>query len=118
MPLSAVWQGIAKRCPARGDGHFKLTAALDQSREFARHSGPRDRGVRDRREALPGNVVDHVEHPETVAIGELVVDATPRPARIAQRLDQDRAPCSDRLIPGLPIAHRQTSRPPNICLSF
>ena len=51
-----------------------FAAALDQGRQFTRHTASRDRAVRDRSEALAGDVVDHVEHPEALAAGELVVD--------------------------------------------
>jgi hypothetical protein len=83
------------------------SAAFDQGRQLARHPTPRDRGVRDCSEALPGDVVDNVEHPEALAVGELVVDEIERPARIGPRLDQDRRPCPDRLAACFAFAHRQ-----------
>lgn len=47
---------------------------LDPGREFTRDTAPRDRGVRDCRETFTGDIVDQVEHPEALAIGEPVVD--------------------------------------------
>ena len=68
---------------------------------------PRDGGVRDRREAFTGDVVDHVEHPEALAARKLVMDEIQRPARIGPSLDQDRGSRPDSLAPGLSLVHRQ-----------
>ena len=89
------------------DNHAGLSAALDQGRQFTRDTATGDRRVRDRREAFPRDVIDHVENPEALAVGELIMDEIQRPARIGLCRDQDRGPCSDRLAPGLSLAHRQ-----------
>ena len=52
-------------------------------------------------------MVDHVQHPETLAVRKLIVDEIQRPACIGPRLDQERCPCPDRLAPSLPFVHRQ-----------
>lgn len=62
----------------------------------SRHPTPRNRGVRDRRQALTGNVVDHIQNPEALAVGELVMDKTQRPPRTGMHLAQDRGPRPDR----------------------
>jgi len=95
-------------CPIIADNHTGLSAALDQGRQFTRDTAPRDGGIRDRREAFSGDVIDHVEHPEALAVGELVVDKIQRPACIGSRLDQNRGTRPDRLAPRLPLAHRQS----------
>ena len=60
--------------PIVADNHAGFAAPLDQGRELTRDTAPRDRGVRDCREAFPGDVVDYVEHAEALAVGELVMD--------------------------------------------
>ncbi|KZX94185.1 hypothetical protein A3721_10075 [Sulfitobacter sp. HI0023] len=70
--------------------HSRLKSSITFRMRNRRPSAPRDRGVRDRREALPGNIIDHVEHSEALAARELVMDEIQRPARIGSRLDQDR----------------------------
>ena len=49
--------------------HAGLTAAVDQRRQFPRHAATRDRGVRDRCEAFPRDVIDHIQHPEAPPAG-------------------------------------------------
>ena len=56
------------------DNHSGLATAFDQGRQFTCHAAPRYRGVRYCRETFTGDVVDHVENPEALAIGELVMD--------------------------------------------
>ncbi|MEY9278897.1 hypothetical protein ABIA03_000089 [Bradyrhizobium yuanmingense] len=51
-----------------------FAALSDQRGQFARHPVSRDRGVGDRRQAFPGDVIDDVQDPETSAAGELVMD--------------------------------------------
>ncbi len=60
--------------PVVADNYPRLSPALDQGRQSMRHTAARDRRVRDCREAFPSDVVDHVENPEALAVGELVVD--------------------------------------------
>jgi hypothetical protein len=43
------------------------------SRQIPRHAPPRDRSVGDRRQTLPGDVVDHIEDAEPTTTGELVM---------------------------------------------
>ena len=50
----------------------------------------------DRSQAFARNVIDHVEHPEALPVGELVMDKIQRPAHIGPRLDQDRGPMALR----------------------
>ena len=93
--------------PVIADYHARLSTALDQGCQLTRDTAPRDRGVRNRGETFTGDVVDHVEHAEALAIGELVMDEIERLACIGPRLDQDRGSRSDSLAPGLPLAHRK-----------
>ena len=50
----------------------------------------------DRSQAFTGDVIDHVEPPEALATGELVMDKIQRPARIGPRFDQARVPMTLR----------------------
>src|SRR5271155_2907957 len=56
--------------PMVRDDHAGLAAALDQNSQFARHAPPRDRGVRDRRQALPRHVIDDVQNAKSSATGK------------------------------------------------
>jgi len=49
------------------DDHSRLAALFDQHGQFARHPTTRDRGVRDRRQTLPGDVIDDVQDTESPA---------------------------------------------------
>jgi hypothetical protein len=72
------------------DDHAGSAALLDQRRQFARHAPAGDRGVGDRRQALPRHVIHDVQDPEAATAGELVVDEIQGPAGVDRRLDQDR----------------------------
>lgn len=48
-------------------------ARLDRRRQFLGHATARNRGVGDRREAFPRDVIDYVQHPEPPPAGELVM---------------------------------------------
>ena len=61
-------------CAVVADNHAGLPAALDQGREITRDTASLDRGVRDCRKAFPGDVIDHVENPEAMAIGADGID--------------------------------------------
>src|SRR5215475_13128159 len=80
-----------------GHDHPRLAAALDQSRELACHPLARNRRVGNRRQALPGHVIDDVEDTRAAAARELVVDEIERPAGIRLGLNQDRSTSSHRL---------------------
>ena len=97
--------------PVVRNDHAGLAAPLDQRGQFARHAPAGDRGVGDRRQAFPRHVVDDVEDAKPSAAGELVVDKIQRPARVGDRLDEDRRPCSDGAPPRPPFAHRETFFP-------
>ena len=79
-----------------------------KSRQFARHAPARDRGVRDRRQAFPRDVVDDIEDAKPPAVGELVVDEIERPARVGLGFDQDRRPHPHGASTRPTLAHRQT----------
>ena len=55
------------------DDHGRTAPPSDQRCQLSRDAASRDRGVGDRRQALAGDVVDHVENAEAAARGELVV---------------------------------------------
>lgn len=59
------------------------------------HSGGEVGG--DRSEALSGNVIHHIQHPEPPSAGELIMDEIQRPAGVCTGFDQDRGPCAKRL---------------------
>tara|TARA_E500000305_G_C3984041_1_gene218385 strand:- start:713 stop:1144 length:432 start_codon:yes stop_codon:yes gene_type:complete len=59
---------------------------------LAGNTAPRDRCVGDRGEALPGYVIDDVEHAEPPATGELVMDEVQAPAGIGPSLHKKRCP--------------------------
>lgn len=106
VPLSeTIMPGFPRRS-IRAESSRATRRAKIEGEPSCRHRSEAD-GERDRCEAFPGDVVDHVEHSKTLATGELVMDEIQRPARIGTGFDQDRGPCSDRLTPGLPFAHRQ-----------
>src|SRR5215212_5917194 len=63
-----------------GNNHRRAAAAGDERCELARDSLARDRRVRDRGQALLGDVVDDVEDAEAAAAGELIVHKVDRPA--------------------------------------
>jgi hypothetical protein len=89
------------------DDHAGLAAPFDQRRQLSSYAPSRDRGIRDGREAFPGNVVDDVQDAEAPATGELIVHKVQRPARIGLRLKEDRRPGPDRASPGPALAHRE-----------
>lgn len=60
--------------PVVADDHARLAAPGDDVGQFARHAASRDRCVGDRGKALPGHVIDDVEHAEPRATSELVMD--------------------------------------------
>jgi hypothetical protein len=93
--------------PVVGHDHAWLAAPLNQDRQFPRHAPARDRGVRDRRQALPGHVIDDVQDAESSAAGELVMDEIHRPASIRLGFDQDRRPRPCRAPPSRSLAHRE-----------
>ena len=51
------------------DDQAWLAAALNESRQFARNASSGDRGVRDRRQAFPRDVVDDIEDAKPAAVG-------------------------------------------------
>jgi hypothetical protein len=93
------------------DDHARLAATIDQHRQLARHPPSRDRGIRDRREAFPGHVIDDIQDPEAATTGELVMDKIQRPAGIRPSLDQDRRPGADRAAARPALAHAETFLP-------
>src|SRR6185437_6184080 len=88
--------------------HPRLASRSDERREFPGDPIAGDRGVGDRREALPRHVVDNIENAEAAAAGELIVDKVERPAGVGLGLDKDRRPCSYRLTATSAFAHRQS----------
>src|SRR5277367_570556 len=68
---------------------------------------PQDRGVRDRRQALPRHVIDDVQDAEPSAAGKLVMDEVDRPASVRLGFDQDRRPRPHGAPPSPPLAHGQ-----------
>jgi hypothetical protein len=67
-----------------GDNHDGLAAPDDDRLEFADNASPRDRGVRDRGQALARDIVDNVQHPNSPAAGQLVMDKVEAPALVRQ----------------------------------
>src|ERR1700758_3823854 len=66
-----------------------------------------DRGVRDRRQALPRHVIDDVQDAEPPAAGKLVMDEIHRPASVRLGFDQDRRPRPHGAPPSPSLARRQ-----------
>ena len=64
------------------DDHPRLAALGDQLRQFAHDTATRDRGVRHRRQALPGHIIDHVKNPKPPAGSQLVVHEVQAPALV------------------------------------
>ncbi len=91
-----------------GYDHLWLAAPVYKPRQLPSHPDARDRGVRDRRQAFAGHVIDDIEHPEAAPVGELIVDKVQRPAGIGPCRDQDRGSCPDGTPAGLALAHSQT----------
>ena len=91
-----------------GHDHLRLAAALGQCREFASHPAARDRGVGNRRQALPGHVIDDVEDAKAATAGELVVDEIERPTGVWLGRDEDRRAGSYRLAASSAFAHGQS----------
>jgi hypothetical protein len=69
-----------------------LLATLDKDGQFAGHAPAQDRRVGDCRQAISRHIIDDVQNAESSAAGELVVDEIRRPARVGDRLNQDRRP--------------------------
>ena len=115
MPLHAdlpapCQHGIAGELRAVvADDHTGLAAPGDQLGQLAHDTAPRDRGVRHRCQALPGHVIDYVEHAEPATRRHLVMDKVQAPALVRQR--QHRSRCSGPH--GSPAA-----APPPDCQSF
>src|SRR5215211_916317 len=65
-----------------GDDELGLAAPGDHSRELPSNPFARDRRVRDRRQALLGDIIENVQDPEAPAAGHLIVDEVNRPAGI------------------------------------
>jgi len=82
----------------------RLAVPRDDGRQLARHTPPGNRGVRDRAQALLGDIIDNVEDAEAPAVGELV-DEVSGPARIRPHLDQDRRACPHGIAAGPTLAH-------------
>ena len=61
--------------PIVRDDHAGLAAPFDQRRQFPRHAPAWDRGVRDRRQALPRHVIDDVQDAEPPAAAVAAVAA-------------------------------------------
>ena len=89
--------------PAPIAGEFRAVIADDQSDiprlrsalpARSRH-GARDRGVRRRCQALPGNVLDHVENTEPSSRSQLIVNEVQAPPPVRQRKHRSRSACSD-----------------------
>ena len=60
--------------PIIPDNHAGLSRELNTSCQFTRGTAPRDRSIRDCREAFTGDVVDNIEQPEAFAAYELAMD--------------------------------------------
>src|SRR5690606_4027738 len=93
--------------PVVGNNHAGLAAPPDQFAQLTRDASPRDRRVRNGRQAFPRHVVDDVENPKTSAAGELVMDEVHRPAGIGLCLDEDRSPSADGAAARTALAHNQ-----------
>src|SRR6202034_1179789 len=93
--------------PVVRDDHAGLAAALDQNSQFARDAPPRDRGVRNRRQALPRHVIDDVQDAEPPAAGKLVMDEIHGPTSVRLGFDQDRRPRPHGAPPSPSPAHRR-----------
>ena len=78
--------------PIVRDDHAGLAAPFDQRRQFARHAPAGDRGVGDRRQALPRHVIDDIQDAKSSAAGKLVMDEIHRPTSVRLGFDQDRRP--------------------------
>lgn len=74
------------------NNHSWLAAALDPRRQLPCHPLARDRGVRNRAQALVGHVVSDAEDSEPPVIGHLVVHEIERPASIGPGFHQDGEP--------------------------
>ncbi len=64
------------------DDRAGSAASGDQRVHLARHPLAREGGVRDRGQALLGDVVDDRQHPEAAAVRKLVVNEVGRPAAV------------------------------------
>src|SRR4029077_4228425 len=62
--------------------------------QLAGHAPSRDRGVRDRGQALSRDIVDDVEDTKAPSTGELVMHEVDRPAGIGLGCDENRGPRS------------------------
>lgn len=88
--------------------HPRLSALCDQLGQIAHDKLPRDRGVRHRRQALPGHVIDHIEYPESPARSYLVMYEVQAPALVWQCQHWSRCLGADSMLAGASPPHRQT----------
>ncbi len=93
------------------DNEIGLAPSADDLGQLPRHASTRDRGVRDRRQALLRHVIDDVQDAEAPPRAELVVDKVDRPTRVRLRLDEERRPCSGGALPATPPPDRQSFLP-------
>src|SRR3546814_9368607 len=75
--------------------HPRLAALGNQLRQLAHDTTARDRGVRHRCQALPGHVVDDVEHPEPSPRRHLIVHKVQAPPLVRESKHRSRRPRSN-----------------------
>jgi hypothetical protein len=90
------------------DDRLRTPAALANNViELARHAPPRDRGVRDQRQAFARAIIDHGQDAEAPVIGQLVGDEVQAPALVGSQCRLDRPPSPHRPLATPAAAHRQ-----------
>ena len=94
------------------DDHLRPDHAIRRcGRARGRHAVPGERGVDDERQALPGEVVDHDEHPEPSTVRQRVRDEVEAPALVRSLRQASWAPACRALAYGRRAASRSASPP-------